>query len=714
MGTLQELGGGAEAPQTNAIMTEQSLQVLVEEGKFAELEDRWLDQMTSGASTVDEFLNIARLLGRQKEKDRAGMLLALLAEHLREQENWPARYRVLTEIARHTADPKKIEDLKDHLEECLKKIYTDAPSFSQILNQFRFHEIKTPEELRPCLDKVLPWLTHDVGQLFYEPGRGVGRVREINMNLGFLRVDFEKRKDVTVDVADSDLLPLKKGHILWEKVEQPETLRERALNEPAEVLGLLLQQMGRAMGAGEIKDCLIGIIPENQWSKWWSAAKKNPQVVSEGKGAQALYSWTASTEQADQSIRKAFHQADTKARLDLVKQHASRSPELKRFFEEELLKTAQEAWTNKKWRVALELLDLISKTTVHVDPGFTFEDVLRAADPIALIAGIDQAQMKLRVLDAYRNIDPDRWMDLAGRVFLREENPRVLGFLFESIQAEAPDKLDLLLEQIIHMPHSYAGVISWMCQIGEQDGLDMQNHAIGRHLNGKFLISLLNTLDDAELSSHRNRIKKSLETGLLINILGNGMDAESAGKAIEKLEHSTSIEDYRRDRWKNTIRMRFPEFKQKEEYIFTTKEAYERKRLELENIVQVELPKNRKAVGEAAALGDLSENHEYKAARERQDYLINRVQQLQNDLNRVRVLQPGKTDAAEVRPGTRVTLAQNDSKLVMTVLGPWDSNPNENVYSYQSPIGMNLLGKTTGDRVQWNDITWRIEKIEPW
>jgi transcription elongation GreA/GreB family factor len=160
--------------------------------------------------------------------------------------------------------------------------------------------------------------------------------------------------------------------------------------------------------------------------------------------------------------------------------------------------------------------------------------------------------------------------------------------------------------------------------------------------------------------------------------------------------------------------MRFPEFKEKEGYIFSTKEAFERKRLELEQIVKVDLPANRKAVGEAAALGDLSENHEYKAARERQDYLINRVQQLQNDLNRVRMLEPGKTDPSEVRPGTRVTLAQNETKLVMTVLGPWDSDPKENVYSYQSPIGMSLMGKSAGDQIQWNDATWTVERIDPW
>ena len=696
-------------------MNESNLQLLVEDGKYDELEDRWLDQMTSGQSGVDEFLFIARLLGRNKEKERAGMLLLLLAEHLREKEDWAGRFRVLSEISRHTADPNKIEDLKDQLEETLRRLHPDSNSFSQILNHFKFHDIKSPEDLKPCLDKVQPWLTHDVGYLFYEPGRGVGRVREINMNLGFVRVDFENRKDATVDVADADLLPLERGHILREKFEQPDVLRKRATENPAETLGQLLQQMDRPMTAGEIKECFSGLLPENQWSRWWTAAKKNPQVVVRGKGAQAEYSWTSSTEDAVESIRRNFEGSNLKIRLELVKQHAGRSPELRRYFEEQIGGAAEQAWSKHQWPTALDILDLISKTSIAVNPGFTFEDVLRNADPDRLLADVDNAPLKLRILEAYKTIAPDRAPQIMSRVFLREENTRVLGFVYESILAESPQMLEGLLDQIVRMPHSHPGVISWMSQRGEQENFDLQNDPAGRRMDGKFLITLLSSLDDPELSSQRNRIKKALESGLLINILNNRMDPDSAGKAIEVLEHSRAIEEYRRDRWKNTIRMRFPEFKQKEEWIFSTKEAMEKKRQELENIVTVELPKNRKAVGEAAALGDLSENHEYKAARERQDYLINRIQQLQTDLGRVRLLEPGKTDTSEVRPGTRVTLAQeNASKIVMTVLGPWDSNPTDNIFSYQSPIGTNLMGKSIGDAVQWNDATWRIERIDPW
>jgi transcription elongation GreA/GreB family factor len=200
-----------------------------------------------------------------------------------------------------------------------------------------------------------------------------------------------------------------------------------------------------------------------------------------------------------------------------------------------------------------------------------------------------------------------------------------------------------------------------------------------------------------------------------MNILSHNLNPDVAQKSMDMLDHTKHLEDYRKDRWKNFIRMKVPEMKKKEDWIFSTREAFEVKRSELEHLIKVELPTNRKAVGEAAAHGDLRENHEYKAARERQEYLINRVGALQNELNRVRVLEPGQIDCSEVRPGTRIILGQpGDKRMVLTLLGPWDSNPQQGIYSYQAKIGTILLGKSPGEKIEWNDEHWVVEAIEPW
>ena len=71
-------------------------------------------------------------------------------------------------------------------------------------------------------------------------------------------------------------------------------------------------------------------------------------------------------------------------------------------------------------------------------------------------------------------------------------------------------------------------------------------------------------------------------------------------------------------------------------------------------------------------------------------------------------------DVSEVRIGTRVRLSGKDGSRMMTILGPWESKPEEDVISYESEQAMSLLGKKVGDEISLAGETWRIEAIEPW
>ena len=162
--------------------------------------------------------------------------------------------------------------------------------------------------------------------------------------------------------------------------------------------------------------------------------------------------------------------------------------------------------------------------------------------------------------------------------------------------------------------------------------------------------------------------------------------------------------------------MKFPALRgPAREYIYSTAEAIEAKRQELTNLKQVELPANAEAMRAAKDHGDLSENFEYHAARQRHEYLSARIGSLSDELSRSRALDPTRIDTSEVRVGTRVTLRDpTGAARPATVLGPWDSRPEEAIYSYQSEFAQSLLGKQLGDRVQVGDSEMEIVSIEPW
>jgi transcription elongation GreA/GreB family factor len=145
--------------------------------------------------------------------------------------------------------------------------------------------------------------------------------------------------------------------------------------------------------------------------------------------------------------------------------------------------------------------------------------------------------------------------------------------------------------------------------------------------------------------------------------------------------------------------MRFPDLrKTDDETFFVTAGAIEAKRKELENILKVEIPENTKGIALAAAEGDLSENFEYKARRDKQQLLSARAGKIQAELGKARALDPATVDTTEVRPGARVTIKGAAGTRTITLLGPWDSKPEQGVYSYLSDLGRALLGKTVGEK----------------
>src|SRR5439155_456562 len=113
-----------------------------------------------------------------------------------------------------------------------------------------------------------------------------------------------------------------------------------ATSSPPQFFARILQSFGRSMTMAEVRDAVIGIVPEEKWSSWWTSARKNPQIVVSGTGAKAAYSWNVSAGEAEKAIRRDFDRADAKGKLDLARKHSARSKELADFFSASLANEA--------------------------------------------------------------------------------------------------------------------------------------------------------------------------------------------------------------------------------------------------------------------------------------------------------------------------------------------------------------------------------------
>lgn len=132
-----------------------------------------------------------------------------------------------------------------------------------------------------------------------------------------------------------------------------------------------------------------------------------------------------------------------------------------------------------------------------------------------------------------------------------------------------------------------------------------------------------------------------------------------------------------------------------------TKEGFEKLRKELEYIKTVLLPANIKDIETARAHGDLSENAEYSAAKEMQSFIHGKLQELENNLALSNIIDTGNLSTDEVVFGVTVLIEDinNGAQIEYQLVGPYESDINENKISVTSPIGKALIGKTTGDTV---------------
>ena len=120
---------------------------------------------------------------------------------------------------------------------------------------------------------------------------------------------------------------------------------------------------------------------------------------------------------------------------------------------------------------------------------------------------------------------------------------------------------------------------------------------------------------------------------------------------------------------------------------------------ELKRLKSVERPAVIKALSEAREHGDLSENAEYHAARERQSFVEGRVMELEDKLSRAEVIDVSKLGGDQVKFGATVTLAdeETDEESTYQIVGPDESDVNNGRLSITSPLARALIGKRVGE-----------------
>ncbi len=554
---------------------------------------------------------------------------------------------------------------------------------------------------------------------------GFGRVREWNLLLNQIVIDFATKKShpMQAQYAAENLAPLATEHFLVRKATDIASMKNMAKENPVALVQNILESLDGKASAQEIGEWLIGdIFTEAEWKRWWESTRKALKTSGEfsipAKKTDPIEIRGEGISHADELLA-AFNKAkQPKQQIAAVEQIIKSYEQFKepdKQLQPIVVAIENAAARNQKLHpeLAFQLImardDLLTGTpslhTTHI--GFTLpkmivDDEKRLA---SILPNLPAAKEK-RVLQALPAALGAGWTDRALRLMeashgrMVAQIPRILN------ETGQHAELRTMLERSIREHSATSEMLIWLC--GEKKNWpDL--------ITPDLLWAILAALErEQHYSTGRaSRLLKALvDDRELLGDMFRKVDVGLARDAMRRLQVTPLFDELTKRSLLARMVKVYPELEsmiagaepQEKAALIVSWSSLEKRRVEYEEIVKVKIPENTKEIAIARSYGDLSENFEFKAAKQMQSVLMRRKAELEQMLHDARGTSFENPDTSRVSIGTIVRLrneATNDEETY-TILGAWDGDPDRHIISYQTAIGQALLGHAIRETVSLN------------
>ena len=555
---------------------------------------------------------------------------------------------------------------------------------------------------------------------------GFGRVAEWNLLLNQIVIDFigKKSHPMQLQYAADNLTVIPPEHFLARKATDLTSIKKLAKDDPAAVVRNILESLDGQATVAQIGEWLIGdVFSEAEWKRWWESAKK--QLKSSGafsipvKKTDPIQLRGEGISQADELI-ESFNQArqpkEQIAALEQIVKFHRQFKESEKQLQPIVTTIENVAARNQKLHpeLAFELIlsrdDLLEGVpqlkTTHI--GLTLAKLITDEESrlVSILPKLPAAKEK-RVLQALPATLGEPWTVRALRLMqathgrLVSQIPRVFS------EAGRHAELRSALERSIREHSATSEMLVWLCN--ERDEWR-------ELITPELLAAVLSAL---ERDQHKSGVRGSKLQRLLVEdrqLVGDmfaGADVAIARDFMRRLSLSPLFDELTKRSLQARLVKLYPKLEsmiagaqpeEKTAQLIVSWSSLEKRRAEYEELVKKKIPENTKEIALARSYGDLSENFEFKAAKQMQAVLIRRKTELEQALHNARGTSFENPDTSRVSIGTIVTLRDSDSKKeeTYTILGAWDGEPERNIISYQTATGQALLGHQAGEVVKLN------------
>jgi transcription elongation GreA/GreB family factor len=540
-------------------------------------------------------------------------------------------------------------------------------------------------------------------------------------------IDFEDKPghEMGMKFVASSIEPVSDEHFYARRFADIDKLRLMAQEDPVSLVMLALESRGSKLALDQLDDMIRGrIVPEGKYKGWWESTKKKlrgeSRFVVPAKRNEPLELREVGLSPSDALVKAYEGARDLKGK---VKMAEAILRELNVFEDPaaQLLGVVEDLADSAKKAQRLNLESSIELILVRDEfqskvPELKLDDSqIGIADLLA--ANEDSLPELLRNLSISRvrsvmaalpvAYGPENWvrkmLDLIPICALRAIS-EIARFLADHGYS---DTLLEFFESRLQQRALSSDALAWVCK--ERKG--MAEVIFDPSISLAVMSSLeVDSLNEEGGVRAANRLRDLLnEDKSLIHDLIAEADINTVRNFAGRLMGTAVFDDLTRNSLMARIIKIYPEVqtlvlgrRQEEEApLIVSAESLEKRRAAYDKLIREEIPQNREDIKVARSYGDLRENFEYKSAKEYQRVLMKRKADWERELKLAQPTDFQGPDGSKVAIGTVVSLEHppTGEKKEYTILGAWDSDPDNHVVPYLSDMGQALLDKKVGDDV---------------
>ncbi|HOJ64107.1 MAG TPA: transcription elongation factor GreA [Spirochaetota bacterium] len=694
---------------------------------FNQVEELWKKLTSFDNISYEYFINLEKKISKHFNNERAIDLLKYLYEIYALKDEFDVCLKILKLILEKNPD-----DLYGRKE--IVSIYRKKYKDHSLLEEY-IQRSGLEAQWRNINDAIASFEKHivfDKGNFVYHRTWGIGRIVSIEKDI--FTIDFQKKKGHTMslNMAIDSLKTLQKNHIWVLKLKDIEKLKQKVKEDIPWALKILIQSYDNRISMKNIKEELVpDVLSPSSWNSWWANAKK--VLKTDAKfgtidEASDIYEMRDKPLSYDEKIYNSFKAIkDFNQRFNLILDFIENGELDSENFTEMLqyFQTFLNSVNNVNEQVVSSYIlltnlqkenPLLKIKIAHEFSEFVYniEDYIKIYENISIY---DYKKQYLLLLKKYHK----DWVEIFKNIFYQYPQK----FIYDELFIKDKNITNKIILECFVSYKEYREAFFWIVT-------NILNQEKAKELNIEYdniILSLIhlieichrdinNKKDVTQNKKILNQIKDYLFKTKYICDYIDKADKEFAIRLYAIINELYVLDGEYIVMVKNKIDEKFPDIDKESESLkfdetkakssiidklLTTEASYKRMQQELIKIKDIEIPENSKEIGWAMEKGDLRENAEYKAAKEKQLFLQNKMSKLMNELSIAKIVKKEEIKADFITFGTEVELLDKNTNNIVkyTILGPWESDSEKNIISYQSPFGGKLLDKKVNDEIKF-------------